>query len=189
MGTLLDWLRRYAVPLSLVLLALAILAGVYTYQRATAPPPLRIVPPTPRPTQETVIKVQVAGAAVRPGVYTLRSGSRVEDALKAAGGPTDDADVDRLNLAARVSDGQKLEIPRKGQEIAAYGTAGPEKINLNVATVSQLDELPGIGPVIARRIVEYRERNGPFSRVEQLRDAKLVNNSTYEKIKDMVTVD
>jgi competence protein ComEA len=126
----------------------------------------------------------------------------VGQAVEAAGGPADDADLDALNLAARLTDGQRLAVPRRGEPSPAGTTpadgsrgaprgAPPSdaKLNLNTATATQLDALPGIGPSYAGRILEYRERNGPFRSVQQLRDAHLVPAATYERIRDRLTVE
>jgi len=144
-----------------------------------------------------MVVVQVAGAVVRPGVYSLAAGSRVGDAIQAAGGYS--ADVDpraaetRLNLAARLQDAQLIAVPRKGESAAASGAAvaggsaaaGP--INLNTATSSQLDSLPGIGPATAAKIISSREQL-PFTAVDDLVTRKLVTAATLAKLRGQVTV-
>jgi len=137
-------------------------------------------------------------------VYALAGGARVFEAIEAAGGIVEDAELRELNLAARVADGQKLVIPWRTQPIdaaeaptpAPVGSAGSApanaasaRINLNTATQRILETLPGVGPVTASRIIEHRQANGPFTRVEQLRDARLVNASTFERIRGLVSTE
>lgn len=140
------------------------------------------------------IKVYITGAVVRPGVYTLHEGERVADAIEAAGGPTAEADLERLNLAKRLRDEDQVTVPRIGESppasidslFAPVAARGP--VDLNRATVAELDTLPGIGPVYAQRIVESRQRDGPFRSVEELLDRKLLPRATYERIKDRVII-
>ena len=121
--------------------------------------------------------VHVIGAVRRPGVYRLRAGSRVIDAVERAGGATERAELAGLNLAARVADAQQIAVPRRGGRASAMaaGAASPAAngvaggpIDLNTATLEQLDTLDGVGPVIARKIIEHRARNGPFRSVDEL---------------------
>jgi competence protein ComEA len=144
--------------------------------------------------QATVV-VQVAGAVVRPGVYTLPTGSRVGDAIQAAGGYSTDVDPraaeTKLNLAARLQDAQLIVVPRRGD--GASGSSGPGGssaaglINLNTATAAELDTLPGIGPATAAKIIASREER-PFATVDDLVTRKLVSASTLAKFRDKVTV-
>lgn len=142
------------------------------------------------------IYVHVGGAVREPGLYRLREGSRVDDALRAAGGLLEDADPDALNLAARVKDGDKVLVPsRSGQgEAAAAGmgaAAGGMQgalVNLNTATLAELETLPGIGPALAQRILDYRERNGGFRTVEDLLEVPGIGAKKFEELRDAVTV-
>lgn len=139
--------------------------------------------------------VQVIGAVLRPGVYTLPAGSRVADAIAAAGGYSTDVDPraaeTKLNLAAKLQDAQSIVVPRRGDGgvSTASGSSplpsGP--INLNTATAEQLDSLPGIGPATAAKIIASREEL-PFSAVDDLVSRKLVTASTLAKFRDQVTV-
>jgi len=150
-----------------------------------------------------VIYVHVAGAVEKPGLYQLDSGARVNDALALAGGLAAAADRDRfsqsVNSAQKLTDGVKFYIPFEGEAVGQKGEVAGEKtsffsqgqagrININTASVSQLDSLPGIGPAYAQRIVDYRESHGPFSKVEDLTQISGIGDQTLEKIKNQVTV-
>ncbi|HEY8825536.1 MAG TPA: SLBB domain-containing protein [Candidatus Limnocylindria bacterium] len=149
-----------------------------------------VVEDTPAPTRspEPPIVVDVAGAVAHPGVYRLAAGSRIADALAAAGGATEDADAVALNRAAPVRDGQRVYVPRPGEMVPA-GAAGSDaqlKIDVNHATAAELEALPGIGPTIAARIVRSRGSH-PFARIEELQTRGLVTARVFADIKDMVT--
>jgi competence protein ComEA len=150
--------------------------------------------------------VHVAGAVTRPGVVTLPSGSRVVDAVGAAGGMVAGADPDRVNLAAPLADGQRVVVPVIGQPApaevavaapAAPGTgsaggtapaAGGAPVDLNTATESDLDALPGIGPATAAAIVAHRSERGPFGSVEDLLDVRGIGDAKLEALRDLVVV-
>lgn len=149
--------------------------------------------------RQTGLKIYVTGAVARPGVYPFRDGERVEDALKAAGGALADADLSRLNLAQRLRDEGYIVVPRQGETPVAgasgdLSSSSPSssgqsgKVNINTATLAQLDALPGIGAVYAQRILDYRTQNGPFQKVSDLADMKLIPQSTLEKLKDAIDV-
>jgi competence protein ComEA len=146
-----------------------------------------------------LITVHVAGAVVSPGIYGLPAGARVADAVTAAGGPLADAEPDRLNLAARVSDGDRVAVPRKGDPAAngagtdapagapgATAPAGP--LDLNTATVEQLDTLPGVGPATAQAIVTYRTRHGRFRSVTELLEVPGIGPTKLEAVRPLVRV-
>jgi len=184
------WLERYKSHIFVALIALIVVGGGVLASRRPQYKPLEIQMPTPSPTVEPLIKVHIAGAVLNPGVYTLKDGDRVADAIAAAGGFTEDANRDALNLAARLADGQKIAVPRLGEPtpVSASNGEATGKVNINTATQAQLEALPGIGPVTAQRIIDFRTRNGPFKRLEDLKDQKLVPASTFEKIKDKITL-
>jgi len=180
-----------------VLLGLLLAGGVWLAARA---PQGESVELRPAPTLEP-IQVHVAGAVVRPGLYDLPEGSRVMDAIEAAGGLVAEADKNGLNLAARVEDAQRLDvpfvsgyIPEEGQGFAVIseGTpsplAGEELVNINTASVEELDKLPGIGPTTAQKIIAYREENGPFARIEDIVNVSGIGSAIYEGLKDLITV-
>lgn len=141
-------------------------------------------------TQNTAVSkiiVHVDGAVVKPGVYELKSDSRVNDAIVSAGGFVSDANKTNVNLAAKVSDGQKVYVPKKGENVkgtsASNSTSNPESaININTSSSSELDKLPGVGAVTAEKIIAGR----PYSSVDELLSRKIVGSSVYSKIKDLV---
>lgn len=147
----------------------------------------------------TPVVVHVAGAVQNPGVHTLREGQRVADAVAAAGGPTPDARVDLVNLAARLEDGQKIHIPSEKDARVAGGVpaawegggiqAQPAKVSLNRAGVAELDTLPGIGPALAQRILDYRRAHGPFRRLEDLQQVPGIGPAKFQEIRGRLTLD
>ena len=185
-------LERYRGAL-VVLVLVGIVGGAFVlfYKQTTARPTLEIVLPTATPKIPKEVRVYVTGQVVHPGVYTLRDSDRVEDAIRIAGGPTSEADLIRINLAARVRDEQQVHVPKLGD--GAASTSGspeqPGKINVNGANEALLETLPRVGEVTAKKIIDYRTKNGPFKRPEDLRDLKLVTASVYEEIKDLITAE
>jgi competence protein ComEA len=141
-------------------------------------------PPTPAP-----LIVDVAGAVPRPGVYEMPGGSRVKDAVQAAGGFLAEADKANINLAAPLEDGQKLDIPfLAGAE--RVGVAAPETpalIDINTAGLTELDSLPGIGQTLAQAIIDYRETYGEFYYPEDIMNVPGIGETTFENIKDLIT--
>ncbi len=162
-------------------------------------------PTTPGPIVE--IMVHAAGAVTRPGVYRLAMGARVTDVLASAGGLATDADGDRINLAAPVQDGERVYVPRKGEDAvpAAVGDPGgpsagvplpagggvgapPGPVDLNTATAEQLDTLPGVGPSTAQAILEYRQQHGRFQSVDELLDVRGIGDAKLAQLRDRVRV-
>jgi competence protein ComEA len=148
------------------------------------------------PVASTLV-VDVVGAVRRPGVYRVREGSRIEDAVRKAGGATRAADVSLVNLAAPLADGMQVVVPRRltaagpGSAAAQPQSAGSgssaARVSLSVATVEQLDELPGIGPVTAQKIVDWRTAHGPFASVDALDDVPGIGQTRIEQLRDLVT--
>jgi competence protein ComEA len=124
----------------------------------------------------------------RPGLYRLADGARVNDAIRAAGGVTSQADLDALNLASKLKDGDKVLVPRRGESQAQGGSGATGKVNLNTATVEQLDTLPGIGPALAQRIVSYRQQHGGFRTLDDLEKVPGIGPAKLDGIRDLVTV-
>jgi competence protein ComEA len=181
---------RRPILIVLAIAAVAVLALAFARLHPGAEETVVVVedPPAPTRSPEPQIVVDVVGAVAHPGVYRLVAGSRIADALTAAGGATGEADLVALNKAAPVRDGQRIYVPRPG-EIVPAGSAGSDaqlKIDLNHATASELEALPGIGPTIAARIVRSRGSH-PFTRVEELQTRGLVTARVFADLKDMVT--
>ncbi|NJN79515.1 MAG: ComEA family DNA-binding protein [Anaerolineales bacterium] len=161
----------------------------------------------PAPTKAP-IAVHVIGAVPRPGLYEFVEGARVQDAIDAAGGLLSSASIESINLAALLEDGQQLIIPYKsGQEPVETFTedelelpndneeptsedenTDTDLVNINTATLEELDSLPGIGPTIAQRIIDYRDENGPFNTIEDILNVSGIGPSTFEEIQDLITV-
>ncbi|WP_420912270.1 helix-hairpin-helix domain-containing protein [Actinomyces naeslundii] len=154
------------------------------------------------------VVVHVTGAVIRPGVVTLGEGSRVNDAISAAGGVSPDADTQQLNLARVLTDGEQIRVPRIGEVLpdpapqsgaAATPGAGTDPgkpgagsasgtVNINTASASDLEKLPGIGPALAQRIVEYRDSHGPFASVDALTDVPGIGKAKLEALREQATV-
>lgn len=138
------------------------------------------------------VVVHAAGALRSPGVYRLPGGARVAEVVEMAGGPLDDSDLDRLNLAAPLVDGQQVYVPRQGEAVpATAGSAAPTAagpIDLNTATAEQLDTLPGVGPATAQAILAERERRGRFAAVEELLDVRGIGEAKLDALRDLVRV-
>ncbi len=157
---------------------------------------------TPERAEDRII-IHVAGEVASPGVYALPAGSRVVDALEAAGGGTSESDTDMINLALPVRDGEQIYVPRKrlqaspSQEVDAPASraditlsspAGEELININTASADELEQLPGVGPVTAARIVEYRTKHGNYSSVSDLLGVSGIGEAKLSKIAPYATV-
>jgi competence protein ComEA len=144
------------------------------------------------PSPEVPILVDVAGWVRDPGVYEFTEGARVVDAIDAAGGARPGAVLQALNLAALLVDGSQILVPREGDAAVAPPVAGGAVagglINVNTASTTELEELPGVGEVIAQAIVDHRTENGPFTSVDQLLDVSGIGDATLEDMRELVTV-
>ncbi len=188
-----ELLERHRIPivgaLSLLLLAAA---GIILLRRPT-PEPIEIVEPSPaaEPTPASVA-VYVTGAVVNPGVYYLPHDSRVEEALKAAGGPVAEADLNRVNLAQRVHDEEQIYVPEIGEQnppVALDKTSSGALVNVNTASATELQTLPGIGPTLAQSILDHREAHGPFGAIEDIMDVRGIGEGLFAGMRDLITVE
>ena len=170
---------------------------------ATSPPEATAVPTASNSSPTSVLPagvvvVHVAGAVQVPGVYRLPEGSRVDDAVQAASGLSAGADTDAINLAALLSDGQRVFVPRVGEAIPIVVAGGaappgvtsepPGPVNINSATAADLDLLPGVGPATAAAILAYRELHGPFTSTEQLGDVRGIGPAKLAALRGLVTI-
>lgn len=164
--------------------------------------PIRIEPPLPTPTPGP-INIYINGAVARPDVYSLPPNTIIRDALLAAGGTTGDADINFINLARPLQDGEQVYVPRVGEIISQPSQAASSQttsvstsssvapdgiVNINTGTLADLDTLPGIGPAIAQRIIDYRDANGPFATIEDIMNVSGIGPVTFDKIKNRITV-
>jgi len=203
--------RTGALALAAVAAVAAVVAAVGVWAERPVPEPVPALPlvaagpssppalPVAGPANTGPMVVSVSGRVVRPGLVRLAPGSRVGDAVDAAGGATPDADLTGLNLAARVNDGEQVVVgvptpvtppaaagaPASG---AAAGAAPGGRVDLNTATLEQLDQLPGVGPVTAQRILEWRTQNGRFAAVEQLQEVSGIGDARFATLRNLVTV-
>jgi competence protein ComEA len=145
---------------------------------------------------QSPITVQVAGAVQNPGVFQMTAGARVQDAIMAAGGLTTEAQAETLNLATPLQDGQKIWVPLVGEETpttipqpsASGNQSIPGLVNINTASLEELDGLPGIGPTRAQDILNYRAANGPFKSIEDINNVPGIGEVIFGQIKDLITV-
>jgi competence protein ComEA len=189
----------------LALLMVVLLGGAGLWYVRSLPKPVQVraepgavVVPAPGPgaasPSPAVILIDVAGWVRRPGVYEFPEGARIVDAIEAAGGARPDAALELLNLAAPLVDGTQVLVTKVGQApVVAPGVgsapgAPGALVNLNTASASDLEALPGIGEVIAQRIIDYRTANGPFSTVDELLDVSGIGDAILGSIRELVTV-
>jgi len=148
--------------------------------------------PTPLP-----LVVYVTGEVINPGLFNLPPGSRLADAIEAAGGMTDQAASQAINLAQMVTDGMRINIPDQNavsqddltMDISRAGEPVAILVNINTADQAELETLPEIGPVSAQEIIAYRQVNGPFESIDEIMDVPGIGNITFEAIRELITVD
>jgi len=197
-------MRRGSVAVLAAVAAVAVVGAWFAFVDTRSPPPIVIADPRP----DATIVVAVGGAVASPGTYALPGDARAEDALRAAGGPTDDADLAALNLARRLRDEDQLLVARLAPTAVPGGTGvraappmatspaptravvadRPALVDLNSASVAELDGLPGIGPVLAQRIVDRRTAVGPFRVVDDLVEVQGISTRMVEELRPLVTV-
>jgi competence protein ComEA len=188
--------RTTALVLVGVALAALTLVGQRLAQAGASRPPEPVaapLEPVAEPPPRAVLVVHVVGGVRRPGLYRLREGARIADAVERAGGATRGAELAAVNLAAPLVDGVQILVPRRvtprtggsvPQGPAALG-AGP--VSLSSASVDELDELPGIGPITAQKIVDYRTEHGPFASVDDLDAVSGIGPARIEQLRELVT--
>lgn len=147
------------------------------------------------PLSSQLVLVHVAGAVEHPGVVELPASSRVFEALDKAGGALDTADLTQVNLARTIADGEQLVVPLEGETVSAQGDSEPgghgqtsDPIDINAATAADFETLPGVGPALAERIIDFRESNGGFQSIDQLADVSGIGPSTMGQIRELVRV-
>lgn len=192
---------RVALGVAAAVVAVGV-AGFLLLRGPSAPPPEVSLPVAGGPgdpsassttssTAPAIVVVHAAGAVASPGVYRLPGGSRVGDLVDAAGGPVAGADLDQVNLAAPVADGERVYVPMEGEVVPAPSAGGGEAagpVDLNAASASDLEALPGIGPATAAAIVDERERRGRFSSVDDLLDVRGIGPAKLEQLRELVRV-
>ncbi|WP_029149850.1 ComEA family DNA-binding protein [Microbacterium indicum] len=184
--------------IALGLLALAITVAIGIWRGATAP--VEVIagadsPAASAPAADLAgeLYVHVSGAVASPGLYVLGTGARVVDAVSAAGGLADDAATDTVNLARLVTDGEQLVVPAEGEAPAAPAASGGDPapaapVSINTADAAALEELPGIGPALAQRIIDQRTTAGPFATVDDLLSVSGIGPKVLESLRPLVTV-
>jgi competence protein ComEA len=192
-----EWLKKYRGNLFFAVIVLAVSGVILLQVRRPKPQPIELSTATPLPSPEATptvcpLRVYVSGAVHQPDVYTLPPDSIVKDAILAAGGATDDADLDRINLALAIADGQHVYVPHLGEESPpveppSAQTAPGGKVNINTADLKTLESLPGIGPVMAQRILDYRQAHGLFAKIEDVMEVSGIGPSTFENMRELIT--
>ena len=184
--------RRGALVGAAVLLVVLVLADRLLLGAGAAQPAQVLPPPAALTTVEARLVVDVVGAVRRPGLYRLSQGTRVADALARAGGLTPKADRTLVNLAAPLADGEQVIVPARVSGVGAgvsggSGSAAPAgPVHLNVATLEQLDALPGVGPVTAQKILDYRQKHGAFGSVDELDAIPGIGPARLDQLRDLV---
>lgn len=186
---------RIAILLGATIAALVVVATLLVVYDDLAAPPIVIGDPVPG----GIIVVEITGAVGTPGVYNVAADARVADVIVAAGGTRPDADLGAVNLARRVHDEDEVVIPSRqptarpaptspAPPATAETDSSPDRININTANVTELDTLPGIGPVLAQRIIDDRTENGPYRTVDDLARVSGISPAMVEALRPQITV-
>ncbi len=197
------------ITIIFLLIMIIIVLGVILYKNFNFEENFTINPPVNSSEDSSTVKIEVpqviihiSGAVKNPGVYQLKSTDRVIDAVKIAGGAIEEANLDAINLAALLRDGQKIIIPYKISKNSdeenddniyiniedMYSSSTTDKININTANSNILQTLPGIGPVLSERIIEYRNQNGLFGIIDDIKDVSGIGEKKFEGIKELICV-
>lgn len=201
---------KQKIIIGVIAIAMVLTIGYYFIQEFTSQEPeFETLEEAQNETQteklEKEIKVHVAGCVEEEGIFTLKEGDRIADAIDAAGGLTSDANIKDINLAYTLKDGQKIYIPsnieeevayvtsQTGEQIITSGSSNEEasasgKININTATQTELETLSGIGPSTAQKIIDYRNTNGDFENIEDIKNVPGIGDAKFESIKDSIEV-
>jgi competence protein ComEA len=172
----------------LVALGVAAVVAILVSLNSAKPVPVaNLISSEPMPVVLPDCYVHIVGEVQKPGIYDLPSDSRVFEAIFAAGGFTDKADQGSINLARAIGDGEQIVVLAKGQ-VTPVTAQGKNAISLNSATQSQLEELPGVGPTLAARIIDWRLANGGFKKIEDLRNVSGIGNKLFLQIKPKATL-
>jgi competence protein ComEA len=183
---MLAWLDRQRF-LILCAVAFVLAAGILASSLSLSEPEQVVFETGPQLAPGSPIRVHVGGAVVSPGVYELRAGDRIDDAVTAAGGPAAGADLDAINLARHLRDAEQVIVPGASSAPARFEELAPgEKLDINSATQAQLDSLPGIGEAYSRRIVDSRLLDGPYGAIEDLVTRNVVPQATFDAIRDLI---
>jgi competence protein ComEA len=181
--------RRRILAAVVILVALLALGTrlLSRSQHSAVPPPARVVATTST-SSAARLYVHVVGAVRRPGLYRLKEGARVADAVARAGGLARGAQLEAVNLAAPLADGQQVVVPKRGSVAPGAGggtSAPPGPVHLNTATLEELDALPGIGPVTAQKILDHREQHGSFGSVDELDAVPGIGPARLEQLREL----
>jgi len=180
---------RALVSASLLLVALLLAGRLLLHAGTPRAAPRPVVLPTATPAAPALLVVDVVGAVRRPGLLRLAKGSRIADAVARAGGATGHADLAQVNLAAPLADGEQVVVPARGgagPAVTSSGASPAGPVHLSTATAEQLDALPGIGPVTAQKIVDYRTQHGTFSSVDELDAIPGIGPAKIDQLRGLV---
>jgi len=179
--------RRLLVVGVAAAVTIVLVVHVVQHGGASRPiPPLRVATHARVASSAVQLVVDVAGAVHRPGLYHLAPGTRIADAVAAAGGATAQADVTLVNLAAPLADGEQVLVPVRGSAAAGAGPSSTAPLDLNTASAEQLDALPGVGPATAQKIIDFRQAHGPFRSVDELEAVPGIGPSKLAQLKGLV---
>ena len=206
-----DMNKTQKIVIGIILVIITIIIINYVYSRNTEAKEKEdvseentVIEETKEPEKKEIV-VHIAGAVQTEGIVFLEEGDRVSNAIEKAGGTTQEADMSQVNLAYELEDGEKIYIPKKGEEVemqqeetittetkeekpTTSKTNSQSKTNINKATQEELENLPGIGPSTASKIIEHREKNGKFKEIEDIKDVSGIGEAKFNSIRDLISV-